>query len=237
MHKTIEPAILYMGTPVSLITTRNVDETVNVAPNSSLFWLGWSCMIGLDASSKTTENLLRTRRCVLNMASSDMAKKVNEIALFTGSEDIPLHKKLLGYSHAKDKLQGTGLTTAPCIDFSGDLIEQCPIQLEAEVVNVHRFGEADNKMAVPALTIELKICRIHAAEEILLESNQNKIDPQKWNPLIMSFRQFFGLVEAGVKSRLNTGDEDLYAPWKMRGILGFATRLALSMSVRSNLKT
>ena len=234
MHKAIEPAILYLGTPVSLITTRNIDKSINVAPNSSLFWLGWSCMIGIDASSKTTENILRTRRCVLNMPSSDMAANVSDIALKTGSEIVPVHKRLLGYTYSKDKLSETGLTTVICDKFEGDRIEQCPIQMEAEVVSVHQFAENDEKMAIQTLAIELRICRIYAAEEIMIESKKNRVDPKKWNPLIMSFRQFFGISEIGVKSKLNTGDEDLYAPWKMQGVIGVITRLALSLSVRSN---
>ena len=51
----IEPAILYFGTPVVLISTLNDDGTSNLAPMSSAFWLGWRCILGLDASSKNTE--------------------------------------------------------------------------------------------------------------------------------------------------------------------------------------
>src|SRR5437016_7801839 len=46
MHKTIEPTILYFGTPVALISTLNQDGTPNLAPMSSAWWLGWSCMLG-----------------------------------------------------------------------------------------------------------------------------------------------------------------------------------------------
>jgi flavin reductase (DIM6/NTAB) family NADH-FMN oxidoreductase RutF len=35
MHKTIEPTILYFGTPVALISTLNPDGTANLAPMSS----------------------------------------------------------------------------------------------------------------------------------------------------------------------------------------------------------
>src|SRR5215469_8730255 len=59
MHKAIQPSILYFGTPVVLISTRNEDGATNVAPMSSAWFLGWGCMIGLVSSSKTPENLLR----------------------------------------------------------------------------------------------------------------------------------------------------------------------------------
>ena len=69
MHKISEPAILYFGTPVVLIGTTNEDGSYNLAPMSSVFWLGWRCVIGLAASSQTTKNILRTGECVLNLAA------------------------------------------------------------------------------------------------------------------------------------------------------------------------
>ena len=40
---SVEPSILYMGTPVILNSTENPDGTFNLAPISSVFWLGWRC--------------------------------------------------------------------------------------------------------------------------------------------------------------------------------------------------
>ena len=40
MHQSIEPAILYFGTPVVLVSTLNEDGSANLAPMSSAFWLG-----------------------------------------------------------------------------------------------------------------------------------------------------------------------------------------------------
>mgnify|MGYP000896857278 CR=1 FL=1 len=53
MHTKSYPPILYFGTPVVLISTKNPDGTANLAPISSIFWLGWRCIIGLGASSQT----------------------------------------------------------------------------------------------------------------------------------------------------------------------------------------
>ena len=58
-----EPAILYFGTPVVLISTVNEDGSYNVALMSSAFWLGWRCMLGLASVSQTTKNMLRTKEC------------------------------------------------------------------------------------------------------------------------------------------------------------------------------
>lgn len=230
MHLEIEPSILYFGTPVTLISTLNEDGSINVAPNSSIFWLGWSCMIGIDETSKTTENLKRTGCCVLNLPSFAMADSVNALAMLTGSWPVPMHKTFLGYNYRKDKLKGTGLTTVPAKTIDGARIAQCPVQLEGEVVGVHSFAKNDPKMAVSALIFELKVKAVFADSKLLVEGEKNKIDPLKWNPLIMSFRRFFGLSEAEARSKLFSGSEDLYAPWKLSGWVGAITRAALRVS-------
>ena len=44
MHVTSEPNILYFGTPVVVISTVNEDGSYNLAPMSSVFWLGWRAL-------------------------------------------------------------------------------------------------------------------------------------------------------------------------------------------------
>jgi hypothetical protein len=58
----------------------------------------------------------------------------------------------------------------------------------------------------------------------------NRIDPDKWKPLIMSFRKFYGIGSNVHPSRLATGPEEAYAPWKMPGWKGMATRAVLGIS-------
>jgi flavin reductase (DIM6/NTAB) family NADH-FMN oxidoreductase RutF len=48
-HLSVEPAILYLGTPVVLISSINEDCSPNLAPMSSAFWLGWRGMLGFEA--------------------------------------------------------------------------------------------------------------------------------------------------------------------------------------------
>lgn len=60
MHIVSEPPILYLGTPVVLISTVNEDGSFNLAPMSSAFWLGWRCILGLATVSKTPQNMIQT---------------------------------------------------------------------------------------------------------------------------------------------------------------------------------
>ena len=84
MHRTIEPTVLYFGTPVALISTLNADGSPNLAPMSSAWWLGWSCMLGLGQMGQTSDNLIRTRECVINLPSEDLVSYVDRLALTTG---------------------------------------------------------------------------------------------------------------------------------------------------------
>jgi flavin reductase (DIM6/NTAB) family NADH-FMN oxidoreductase RutF len=218
MHLTREPAIFYLGTPVVLISTANEDGSTNIAPMSSAWWLGWSCMLGLDASSKTTENLRRTGECVLNLPSCDGVEFVDRLAMLTGSSPVPVHKKRLGYLHARDKFAAAGLTPQPSEVVAPLRARECPVQLEAKLVAIRPFAAQDTRMAIPACAIEVRIVRAHFAEGILHDVTGHKVDPDKWRPLIMSFRHCYGLGERAHASRLGRGSEEAYAPWRSRGL-------------------
>ncbi|KWX87583.1 hypothetical protein AMQ83_12190 [Paenibacillus riograndensis] len=53
---TIQPKILYYGTPVILLTTLNEDLTVNISPISSSWALGDDTLRGLGSGRKGMEN-------------------------------------------------------------------------------------------------------------------------------------------------------------------------------------
>src|SRR4051794_21924239 len=99
----IEPAILYFGTPVVLIGSTNEDGSFNLAPMSSAWWIGWRCVLGLARNSKTTENIIRSGECVLNLPSAELVGAVDRLARTTGSDPVPEGKKMRGYRYAKDK--------------------------------------------------------------------------------------------------------------------------------------
>src|SRR3984893_4663039 len=104
-HIVSEPSILYFGTQVVLISSENEDGSANLAPMSSAFWLGWRCILGLNATSKTTVNMIRTGQCVLNLPSVDNVAAVNRLACLTGSNPGPAVKLARGYAHEKNKFE------------------------------------------------------------------------------------------------------------------------------------
>lgn len=193
MHKTSETPILYLGTPVVLVSTTNEDGSPNLAPMSSAWWLGWRCLLGFGARSKTPQNMLRTGECVLNLPSTANVEAVNRLAKTTGSNPLPPGKIEKGYRHEKDKFGIAGLTPMKSETVAPPRVLECPIQLEATVVAVHKMEEDDPELRGSTVAIEVRIQRVHLEESILVNGNPNRIDPDKWRPLIMSFQHFYGL--------------------------------------------
>jgi flavin reductase (DIM6/NTAB) family NADH-FMN oxidoreductase RutF len=196
MHVTSEPAILYFGTPVVLISTVNEDGSFNLAPMSSAFWLGWRCVIGLGAGSKTTQNLIRIGQGVLNLPSSAQAAMVDRLALTTGSNPVPAPKIARGYRHEKEKFALSGFTPLPSQTVAAPRAGQCPVQMEVVVEAVHQLAESDQVLRGRIVTLELRVQRVHLDRSILMDGQPNRVDPDKWRPLIMSFQKFYGLEPA-----------------------------------------
>jgi flavin reductase (DIM6/NTAB) family NADH-FMN oxidoreductase RutF len=194
VHISSEPAILYFGTPVVLISTTNEDGSSNLAPMSSAFWLGWRCMLGLAMASKTTENLLSTRECVLNLPSDSLASAVNKLARTTGSNPVPAGKARRGYVYEPDKFGISGLTSMASQTVAPLRVVECPVQLEAVLVGQHNLADDDEKLRGGVGVFEVRVQRTHIETSLLMEGETNRIDPDKWRPLIMSFQKYYGLA-------------------------------------------
>ncbi|WP_233872958.1 flavin reductase family protein [Paraburkholderia adhaesiva] len=210
-HVLTEPAILYFGTPVVLIGTVDEQGVANLAPISSAFWLGWRCIIGISASSKTTDNLKRTAVCTLNLPSIAEVGAVDRIARTTGSNPVPDRKQARGYEFEADKFGRAGLTALESQTITAPRVRECPIQMEATVAARHGLANDSDDLRGMIDVFELRIQRIHARPELLMEGQPNRIDPDKWNPLIMSFQKFYGLSSGQVHgSRLADIPESAY---------------------------
>jgi len=210
-HVTIEPSILYLGTPVVLISTINEDGTANLAPMSSAWWLGWRCMLGLQTASKTPQNMMRTGQCVLNLASPQQAEAVNRLTRLTGTPSVPELKQRLGYTYEARKFETAGLTPIASQTVAPPRALECPIQLEAVVAARHDMMADDAQVAGLISAFEVRITRVHVHPGLLMEGHDNRIDPAKWQPLIMNFQKLFAVSpEEIVPSRLARIDEAIY---------------------------
>ncbi len=210
--RAIDPAILYWGTPVVLISTLNGDGGANLAPMSSAWWLGWGCMLGMTESAQTVVNLRRTGECVLNLPSAGLAGAVDRIARTTGCSPVPPDKQALGFEHEAAKFERAGLTPCAAEIVAPPRAAECPVQMEARVERISAYGEANPSVRTRIAAIELRILRVHAHPGILRDGDENRIDPDRWRPLVMSFREFYGLGDRLRPSRLAETPEDRWRP-------------------------
>lgn len=210
-HTGIEPGILYFGTPVVLLSTVNEDgETANLAPMSSAFWLGWRCMLGLGARSQTARNLLRERECVLNLPDDRLADAVDRLALTTGRNPVPGGKAERGYRYEGDKFGRAGLTAVPSQTVRPPRAAECPVAMEAVVEATHPLAEDDPEQRGGVIVFEVRIQRVLVHDGIRLPGGTDRIDPDRWRPLIMSFQQLYGLGPRVRESTLARIPERMY---------------------------
>ncbi len=205
-----EPSILYFGTPVALLSSENADGSTNLAPMSSVFWLGWRAVLGLSAASQTAQNLQRHGEVVINLPSVTMADQVDRLALTTASDPVPVYKALRGYRREHAKFARAGLTPWPSETVSPLRALECPVQLEGRIEAVHSVAAEEEALRGKVLTFEARILRAHLDTAILMDGDPNRIDPDKWRPLIMSFQKFYGLGAQAGPSTLASIPEAVY---------------------------
>jgi flavin reductase (DIM6/NTAB) family NADH-FMN oxidoreductase RutF len=210
-HSVISPAVLFWGTPVLLVTTENEDGTYNISPMSSAWWFAHRCVLGVLAMSQTTQNMLRTKTCVLNLPSEDMTRHINLLSRTTGVNPVPDFKAAIGYEYVKDKFAHAKLTPQKSDLVGPPRIKECPVQMEAEVVEWHEMmADLPDKKGL-MLSFEVKIVRTHVLDELRLEGYANRIDMDKWRPLFMAFSQYYGRSEKRLEeSDLAKIDEENY---------------------------
>jgi flavin reductase (DIM6/NTAB) family NADH-FMN oxidoreductase RutF len=182
--QTVQPTILYFGTPTVLLNTLNEDGTTNITPMSSAWSLGKCLVLGLGMGSKGLENLQRHPECVVNLPDPSLWKNVEALAPLTGLNPVPSHKRAK-FVYEKDKFTASGLTPADSVSVKPQRISECPLQIEAKVADIRIPDHS------PFAIVEVLSVHIHAHQKIVLD--QHHINPRTWSPLIYNFRHYFGL--------------------------------------------
>jgi flavin reductase (DIM6/NTAB) family NADH-FMN oxidoreductase RutF len=209
-HDVISPAILYFGTPVVLLSTVSAAGAPNLMPMSSAFWMGYTGVLGLGTKSQTYRNLVDTGECVLNLPSAALVTHVNRLALTTGRNPVPPRKASAGYRYEPDKFGRAGLTPVPSDTVRPPRAAECPVNLEARVADIYELEKDETGAGGGAVAVEIAISRVHVHRDIRLPGSENRIDPDAWRPLIMSFLHFYGLGERLHPSRLATIGEEWF---------------------------
>ncbi|MFI0938683.1 flavin reductase family protein [Streptomyces sp. NPDC021020] len=193
----IEPAILYFGTPVVLLSTENEDGSFNLAPISSAWALGWTVVLGLGREGQTARNLAARPDLVISLPSAGQWRAVERLAPLTGRFPVPPTKPA-GCRFEPDKFAAAGLTPEPSRHVRPPRVAGCPLQLEARAERVR--PDAAGSFVV----VEAAVRTVHADPAVVVPGTDH-VSPAAWRPLIYNFRHYFGLgPELGHSYRTRT---------------------------------
>ncbi|MGC1904894.1 MAG: flavin reductase family protein [Candidatus Acidiferrum sp.] len=187
--RTIEPKILYFGTPVALVSSLNEDGTTDLAPISPFWALGWTMTLGLLTETKTAENFERHRECVVNLPSPMMWKQVEKLAPLTGKNPVPETKKKQ-FHYEPRKFETAELTPLASEVVKPMRAKECPVHMEARVTALHKLSGGKLGELGGGVAAEIEIVRVHVEKNFVLKDNY--VDAAKWSPLIYNFRHYFG---------------------------------------------
>jgi flavin reductase (DIM6/NTAB) family NADH-FMN oxidoreductase RutF len=123
---------------------------------------------------------------------------------------VPAGKNRKGYRHHRDKFGLAGLTALASDSVAAPRVAECAVQLEARVEAVHGIAEDDAVQRGHLQCVEVRIQRVHVDQRILMAGEAERIDPDAWRPLIMSFQQFYGLGDRLHHSALASIPEAAY---------------------------
>lgn len=206
----IDPAILYFGTPVALLSTIDAAQRPNLAPMSSIFWLGHTAVLGMGTRSQTAANLRSTCIIVINLPSVNQVDAVDRLAFTTGRDPVPSSKIDVGYRHVTDKFAHAGLTPFTSSPGEPPRALECPVAPEGDVIDTHPLATGYPDEPSGASIFQIRVTRVHVHAAIQDATHPDRIDPDRWRPLVMTFQKFYGLTAQVHASRLATVDEEWY---------------------------
>src|SRR5579863_3206378 len=119
-------------------------------------------MLGLGSMGKTSDNLIRTRECVINLPSPEQVAHIDRLALTTGKNPVPEKKQDWGYRFEPAKFETARFTPVPSIAVAPPRVLECPVQMEGIVHDVRPFGKNVNANA-----FEVHIAKVHVEESLL----------------------------------------------------------------------
>ena len=157
---------------------------------------------------------MRTKKVVLNMPddSPEMVAAINRLARTTGTPEPIAWKISAGYKYVGDKWTHSGLTPQQSeVPGMPPRIQECPVQMEAEVIAAHPMMTESNDLSGATFAIEVKILKVHVRPDWIMPDHANRINPDKVKPVFVVFQEFYGMNSGRLgKSRLADVQEEMY---------------------------
>ncbi len=190
-HRVIAPRVLYFGTPVALLSTVQPDGSPNLSPLSSVWALDDRLVLGLGLLGQGIANLERTREAVVNLPSAELWPQVERLAPTTGRSPVPEAKRGMGYVFEPRKFERAGFTPLPSDTVAPPRVGECPLQLEAVLLDVRASVTTPERPEPGFCIAELRVTRVHAHEDVTVPGTHH-VDVARWQPLLYVFRHYAG---------------------------------------------
>lgn len=145
MKKTFETRKLYFGFPVFFLGYKDDVHGYNITTSSSVYSLGSMMVIGMRTKGNAVTEISKYGHFTVNIPREHLLEEV-EIA---------------GFNSRKDKFALTGLTYTVGETVDAPLVNECPISIECQVVELVECGKLTNIVA--------KVTRRVVEEELLDE--------------------------------------------------------------------
>lgn len=184
-RRTIDPRVLYAGSPVVLLGSSNEDGRTNLAAASSYWALAHMAVLGLEEGGQTLANLQSRPEVTISFLSARHWRSYEAIAETTGNPRPPIAKRQR-YRIVADKFALAGLTPEDSELVRPQAVAEAELQLEAAVERITPGVSGGDAI------VEAHVVRIHAQSRIL-STGTDHIDTRVWQPTIYAFRDYFEL--------------------------------------------
>lgn len=131
MKRTFETRKLYFGFPVFFLGYKDDVHGYNITTSSSTYSLGKMMVIAMRTKGNAITEITKHKQFTVNIPTESLTKE-SEIA---------------GFNSRKDKFTLTGLTYTLGETVDAPLVNECPVSIECEVVDMVEFGALTNVIA------------------------------------------------------------------------------------------
>ena len=128
MKRTFETRKLYFGFPVFFLGYKDDVHGYNISTSSSVYSLGSMMVIAMRTKGNAITEITKHQQFTVNVPEKDLTKE-SEIA---------------GFNSRKDKFALTGLSYTIGETVDAPLVDQCPVSIECQVLDMVECGALTN---------------------------------------------------------------------------------------------
>ncbi|HXO33823.1 MAG TPA: hypothetical protein VN901_15850 [Candidatus Acidoferrales bacterium] len=130
-------------------------------------------MLGLGQMGQTSDNLIRSRDCAINLASDDLVTQVDRLAITTGKDPVRITNFNGPIVMSRTNSASLRLTPMESLCVKPPRVAECPVQMEGMVHEFRSFGTNVN-----ANTFAVHVVKLHVDEKLLVgDETRPHIDP------------------------------------------------------------